>query len=168
MNIKVLSQHTGAFVARNLPTSSSLKSQNPWKDSPLFSVSPLLASSSQRRWWWCYSNLLHFFTTYAPSSNFRSNSCHGSNTKSAYPTVRMQTRIHSLIEDEEIALMPGCYDALSAAIVETSGFHAGFISGYAFFVSPLGKPEFFLLTCASFFLFYCISKLKIKIVYFGV
>ncbi|KAJ0087255.1 hypothetical protein Patl1_08175 [Pistacia atlantica] len=58
----------------------------------------------------------------APSSNFPSNIIsHGSNTKSAYPTVRMQTRVHRLIEDQGIVLMPGCYDALSAAIVEKSG-----------------------------------------------
>ncbi|KAJ0025714.1 hypothetical protein Pint_08023 [Pistacia integerrima] len=82
----------------------------------------------------------------APPSNFPSNIIsHGSNTKSAYPTVRMQTRVHRLIEDQGIVLMPGCYDALSAAIVEKSGFHAGFISGYALSASLLSKPDFGLL-----------------------
>ncbi|KAF3791321.1 Transmembrane 9 superfamily member 2 [Nymphaea thermarum] len=42
--------------------------------------------------------------------------------------------------------MPGCYDALSAAIVQKSGFSAGFISGYALSASLLGKPDFGLLT----------------------
>ncbi|GMI89542.1 hypothetical protein like AT1G77060 [Hibiscus trionum] len=65
---------------------------------------------------------------------------------SPYPTVRMQTRIHRLIEDQGIVLMPGCYDALSAAIVQHSGFTAGFISGYALSASLLGKPDFGLLT----------------------
>ncbi|XP_031505114.1 carboxyvinyl-carboxyphosphonate phosphorylmutase, chloroplastic-like [Nymphaea colorata] len=47
---------------------------------------------------------------------------------------------------EGIVLMPGCYDALSAAIVQKSGFSAGFISGYALSASLLGKPDFGLLT----------------------
>jgi len=42
--------------------------------------------------------------------------------------------------------MPGCYDALSAAIVQQTGFSAGFISGYALSASLLGKPDFGLLT----------------------
>ncbi|CAK7346859.1 unnamed protein product [Dovyalis caffra] len=81
----------------------------------------------------------------------------GSNSKSkanikhsGYPTVRMQrkttTRIQRLIEDEGIVLMPGCYDALSAAIVEKTGFSAGFVSGYAVSASLLGKPDIGLLT----------------------
>uniref|UniRef100_A0A1D1YHG9 Carboxyvinyl-carboxyphosphonate phosphorylmutase, chloroplastic n=1 Tax=Anthurium amnicola TaxID=1678845 RepID=A0A1D1YHG9_9ARAE len=59
---------------------------------------------------------------------------------------RGETRIHRLIEEEGIVLMPGCYDALSAAIVQRSGFSAGFISGYALSASHLGKPDFGLLT----------------------
>lgn len=61
-------------------------------------------------------------------SAWRSNSKSKSNLKySGYPTVRMQrktatamatARIHRLIEDEGIVLLPGCYDALSAVIVE--------------------------------------------------
>ncbi|KAE8685692.1 Carboxyvinyl-carboxyphosphonate phosphorylmutase [Hibiscus syriacus] len=62
------------------------------------------------------------------------------------PRVRMQTRIHRLIEDQGIVLMPGCYDALSAAIVQHSGFSAGFISGYGVSASLLGKPDIGLLT----------------------
>ncbi|XP_031477242.1 carboxyvinyl-carboxyphosphonate phosphorylmutase, chloroplastic-like [Nymphaea colorata] len=59
---------------------------------------------------------------------------------------KKQTRIQRLIEEEGIVLMPGCYDALSAAIVQKSGFSAGFISGYALSASLLGKPDFGLLT----------------------
>ena len=53
-----------------------------------------------------------------------------------------RTRIHRLIEEEGTVLMPGCYDALSAAIIQKSGFSAGFISGYAVSASLLGKPDF--------------------------
>lgn len=59
------------------------------------------------------------------------------------------TRIHKLIEKEGVVLMPGCYDALSAAIVEKTGFTAGFISGYALSASLLAKPDFGLLTSLS-------------------
>ncbi|MBA0555757.1 hypothetical protein Golob_025914, partial [Gossypium lobatum] len=86
------------------------------------------------------TSLQHF--NFKPST-LRSRS---SPTKSSYPTVRMQTRFHRLIEDQGIILMPGCYDALSAAIVQQSGFTAGFISGYALSASLLGKPDFGLLT----------------------
>ncbi|XAR62421.1 Carboxyvinyl-carboxyphosphonate phosphorylmutase [Bertholletia excelsa] len=60
--------------------------------------------------------------------------------------ARMHTRIHRLIEGEGIVLLPGCYDALSAAIVQKTGFSAGFISGYALSASLLGKPDFGFLT----------------------
>ncbi|KAK4747349.1 hypothetical protein SAY87_026386 [Trapa incisa] len=71
-----------------------------------------------------------------------------SSRRSSSMTVRMQhtTRIQRLIEEEGIVLMPGCYDALSAAIVQKAGFSAGFISGYALSASLLGKPDFGLLT----------------------
>lgn len=65
------------------------------------------------------------------------------------PAAKMSTRIHRLIEEQGVVLMPGCYDALSAAIVQKSGFSAGFISGYALSASLLGKPDFGLLTYAS-------------------
>lgn len=79
---------------------------------------------------------------YARPTSFRSNP----RPNSTIPTARMQTRIHRLIEDQGIVLMPGCYDALSAAIVQKTGFSAGFISGYALSASLLGKPDFGLLT----------------------
>lgn len=74
------------------------------------------------------------------------------------PTARIQTRIHRLIEEQGIVLMPGCYDALSAAIVQQTGFSAGFISGYALSASLLGKPDFGLLTCAIFCFVFSLLK----------
>ncbi|KAJ4841692.1 hypothetical protein Tsubulata_002100 [Turnera subulata] len=65
---------------------------------------------------------------------------------SSSPSSSSTTRMHRLIEDQGIVLMPGCYDALSAAIVQNTGFSAGFISGYALSASLLGKPDFGLLT----------------------
>ncbi|XVF64423.1 hypothetical protein PTKIN_Ptkin09bG0168200 [Pterospermum kingtungense] len=71
------------------------------------------------------------------ASTFRSRTRMSSN-----PTVRTQTRIHRLIENQGIVLMPGCYDALSAAIVQQAGFNAGFISGYA--LPPLSLANLIL------------------------
>lgn len=61
-------------------------------------------------------------------------------------TAGMHTRIHRLIEDKGCVLMPGCYDALSATLIERAGFGASFCSGYAVSASLLGKPDFGFLT----------------------
>ncbi|ESQ34654.1 hypothetical protein EUTSA_v10008020mg [Eutrema salsugineum] len=66
--------------------------------------------------------------------------------RSVYPTVRMQSRVHRLIEEQGAVLIPGVYDALSAAIVQQTGFSAALISGYALSASILGKPDFGLIT----------------------
>ena len=81
------------------------------------------------------------------------------------------TRIHRLIEEEGIVLMPGCYDALTAAIVEKSGFSAGFISGYALSASLLGKPDIGLLTSVpvlDFLPFYFILLFELVLAYFWI
>ncbi|URE08694.1 carboxyvinyl-carboxyphosphonate phosphorylmutase [Musa troglodytarum] len=57
-----------------------------------------------------------------------------------------KTRMHRLIEEEGIVLMPGIYDALSAAVLQSLGFRAGFVSGYAVSASRLGMPDIGLLT----------------------
>ncbi|AAF87897.1 Similar carboxyphosphonoenolpyruvate phosphonomutases [Arabidopsis thaliana] len=62
--------------------------------------------------------------------------------RSVYPTVRMQSRVHRLIEEQGAVLIPGVYDALSAAIVQQTGFSAALISGYALSAVTLGKPDF--------------------------
>ncbi|RZS24737.1 hypothetical protein BHM03_00057877 [Ensete ventricosum] len=60
-----------------------------------------------------------------------------------------KTRMHRLIEEEGIVLMPGIYDALSAAVLQSLGFRAGFVSGYAVSASRLGMPDIGLLTYLS-------------------
>ena len=74
---------------------------------------------------------------------------------SMYPTASMETRIHRLIKDHGTVLVPGCYDAISAAILEKTGFRAGFISGYSLSASLLAKPDLGFLTSLS--LYYIIS-----------
>ncbi|XP_078440915.1 carboxyvinyl-carboxyphosphonate phosphorylmutase, chloroplastic-like [Wolffia australiana] len=60
--------------------------------------------------------------------------------------VRGRTRFHKAIEKDGIVLMPGCFDALSAAIIQRTGFSAAFISGYAVSATLLGMPDIGLLT----------------------
>ncbi|XP_042463128.1 carboxyvinyl-carboxyphosphonate phosphorylmutase, chloroplastic-like [Zingiber officinale] len=61
-------------------------------------------------------------------------------------TETRKTRMHRLIEDEGIVLMPGIFDALSASVLQALGFKAGFVSGYAVSASRLGMPDIGLLT----------------------
>uniref|UniRef100_M4DN27 Isocitrate lyase n=1 Tax=Brassica campestris TaxID=3711 RepID=M4DN27_BRACM len=72
----------------------------------------------------------------------------------------MQSRVHRLIEEQGAVLIPGVYDALSAAIVQQTGFSAALISGYALSASILGKPDFGLITpkllLLSVYLFYSV------------
>ncbi|XP_009784669.1 carboxyvinyl-carboxyphosphonate phosphorylmutase, chloroplastic [Nicotiana tabacum] len=88
------------------------------------------------------------FTFSTTSFSSRTWHCKSSIHRRATTTmaIRTQTRIHRLIEEQGIVLMPGCYDSLSASIVEKTGFSAGFISGYATSAALLGKPDFGLLT----------------------
>lgn len=62
------------------------------------------------------------------------------------PVVKRPTRIHRLIEDQGIVMLPGIYDGLSASVVQKTGFSAAFISGYSVSASMLGKPDIGLLT----------------------
>jgi methylisocitrate lyase len=60
--------------------------------------------------------------------------------------MRKTTILKKLINDPEILVMPGVYDALSAKIAEMLGFKAVQCSGYGFAASLLGKPDIGLLT----------------------
>eukprot|EP00271_Cylindrocystis_brebissonii_P008637 TRINITY_DN23104_c0_g1_i1.p1 TRINITY_DN23104_c0_g1~~TRINITY_DN23104_c0_g1_i1.p1 ORF type:complete len:371 (-),score=54.69 TRINITY_DN23104_c0_g1_i1:660-1772(-) len=57
-----------------------------------------------------------------------------------------KTTVHQLIRENSSILLPGCYDALSAMIVQKTGFPGAFISGYATSASLLGAPDFGILT----------------------
>lgn len=47
----------------------------------------------------------------------------------------------TLIDDDEIAVLPGCYDALSAKIIEKSGFDAAYLSGAGVSNTKLGIAD---------------------------
>jgi 2,3-dimethylmalate lyase len=54
--------------------------------------------------------------------------------------------LKELLAAEEILVMPGAYDCLSARIIEMVGFKAVQCSGYGFAASLLGQPDVGLLT----------------------
>lgn len=60
--------------------------------------------------------------------------------------MRKTTLFKRLVLDRHILVMPGAYDALSAKIIEQTGFKALAVGGYAVSASYLGKPDIGLLT----------------------
>lgn len=81
-------------------------------------------------------------------SNGVGNGRHVENGRSGENGRSRKTRFHKAIERDGIVLMPGCFDALSAAIIQKTGFSAAFISGYAVSAAHLGMPDIGLLTYA--------------------
>jgi 2-methylisocitrate lyase-like PEP mutase family enzyme len=53
----------------------------------------------------------------------------------------MAGRFRSLLERPEGIELPGCYDVLSAMLLERAGFEAVFMSGYGLAASFLGNPD---------------------------
>ncbi|MBW1692019.1 MAG: oxaloacetate decarboxylase [Deltaproteobacteria bacterium] len=60
--------------------------------------------------------------------------------------MKKTTLLRKLIFDEDILVMPGCHDALSARIVEQAGFKAVTIGSFAPSACLLGKPDASLIT----------------------
>src|ERR1051326_6775910 len=56
------------------------------------------------------------------------------------------TRVSQILSQNGSIVFPGCYDALSAKIVERVGFPMSFISGYSVAASSIGEPDLGLLT----------------------
>lgn len=58
-------------------------------------------------------------------------------------------KLKQLISSKEILVIPGAYDALSAKLVEASGFHAVYMTGYGQSASKLGEPDVGLMTMSE-------------------
>jgi methylisocitrate lyase len=54
-----------------------------------------------------------------------------------------------MLDEPEIIVLPGAYDALSAKLAERAGFRAMFTTGFGFSASALGQPDFGLLTMSE-------------------
>lgn len=54
-------------------------------------------------------------------------------------------RLRHLLRGPDLVVAPGCYDALSARLVEEAGFPLAYMSGYGTTASRLGRPDVGLL-----------------------
>src|ERR1700758_4531788 len=52
-----------------------------------------------------------------------------------------RSTLPDLLASGEMALAPGCYDALGARLVEEAGFDAGYMTGFGTAASRLGRPH---------------------------
>ena len=55
-------------------------------------------------------------------------------------------RFRDRIAEERIIVAPGCYDALSARLVEQAGFEAVYMTGYGVSATLIGQPDVGLVT----------------------
>lgn len=58
-------------------------------------------------------------------------------------------RLRKLLQQETLLLMPCCYDALSAQLIERAGFPLTFMSGFAVSATRLGLPDTGLISYAE-------------------
>ena len=59
------------------------------------------------------------------------------------------TRLRELLAAPEILVMPGCYDAMSARLIERAGFKTTFMGGFAVSASRIGMPDTGLISYAE-------------------
>ncbi len=60
--------------------------------------------------------------------------------------MRQTTRLRELLKSGETLVVPGCYNAMSARILDQAGFAAVYMTGYGTSVSLLGMPDAGLAT----------------------
>ena len=60
--------------------------------------------------------------------------------------MRQSTRLRELLKSDKTLIIPGCYNALSAKILEKVGFPAVYMTGYGTSLSVLGMPDAGLAT----------------------
>jgi 2-methylisocitrate lyase-like PEP mutase family enzyme len=59
------------------------------------------------------------------------------------------TRLRELLAADDIIIMPGCYDCMSARLIERAGFKAAFMSGFTVAASRIGMPDTGLISYAE-------------------
>ena len=50
-------------------------------------------------------------------------------------------KLKNIVSNDKLYIMPCCYDALSAKMIEQSGFELSFMSGFATSAVKLGLPD---------------------------
>ena len=63
--------------------------------------------------------------------------------------MRHSTRLRQMLDEPEIIVLPGAYDALTARLAERAGFSAVFTTGFGFAATLLGVPDYGLLTMSE-------------------
>lgn len=63
--------------------------------------------------------------------------------------MRASTTLRRMLDEPEIIVLPGAYDALSARLAQRAGFRAAFTTGFGFAATVLGVPDFGLLTMSE-------------------
>lgn len=59
------------------------------------------------------------------------------------------SRLRELLAEPEILVMPGCYDAMSARLIERAGFKSAFMGGFAVSAARIGMPDTGLISYAE-------------------
>jgi methylisocitrate lyase len=59
--------------------------------------------------------------------------------------MKQSTKLKKIINERRAVIAPGCYDALSAMLIEEAGFEVTQVSGFGVSASVLGKPDVGLL-----------------------
>lgn len=64
----------------------------------------------------------------------------------AIPPLSAPQRLRALLAEDRLLAVPACGDALSALMIEQSGFEVAFMSGFAVSASRIGRPDTGLLS----------------------
>ncbi|MEQ8229106.1 MAG: isocitrate lyase/PEP mutase family protein [Rhodospirillales bacterium] len=60
--------------------------------------------------------------------------------------MRATTQLRQLLKSKDTLIIPGCYDAMTAKIIEMVGFKAAYMTGYGTSLALLGMPDAGLAT----------------------
>lgn len=63
--------------------------------------------------------------------------------------MRQPDKLRALLAEDRLHVMPCCYDALSAKLIEQAGFGLTFMSGFAASASRIGEPDLGLMSYAE-------------------
>lgn len=64
-------------------------------------------------------------------------------------TESVRKRFATMLEDDGIIVAPGCYDALSARIIEATGHECAYMTGFGTSASLLGLPDMGFITMSE-------------------
>jgi len=55
--------------------------------------------------------------------------------------MKKSTKLRQLLDKKEILVAPGCFDAVTAKVIEKAGFSVAYLSGYGLSAGLLGMPD---------------------------